>query len=136
MSVLSRYFSMYRLDVGSTETALNSDFAASIAALPSTPSAMYAEVIAYFGTHYLSSAVFGGACNFSMTYNQSIMGQFSADFQSTHIVIGLAIGMQNFGINGDLGLNETSFTTAVSCNRVCDVALHVADDCYCLPSCV
>ena len=82
------HIGLFSLDHAATDAALSSTFTSAVAALPSSAGATADEAAAAdgefdafvtrWGTHYVSSELFGGGCNFTLVLDAKIKATMSA----------------------------------------------------------
>jgi hypothetical protein len=114
LSIMNHAMPTYRLSVDTSPSNLDPEFVAAVDHLPTTPSPDYAQMVEYWGTHYLAGADVGGACNFTVLFNQSAVTDESAHWVFEQIFISIGIMYNGIGIDVDFGYNVTKMTESLS----------------------
>lgn len=102
---------LYQLSYGGGSQQLNPALLQVLNALPNKPSPLYTQVLEYWGTHYVSSASFGGYCNFTVMYEQNFMQNKSTKFKQQQIGISIGIMLQQIGLDLDFAFSSISFNS-------------------------
>lgn len=103
MDYLTRESVSYEVQFGASSNKLSPMFQRMIDALPATQGPAYTQLIQYWGTHVITGSKFGGACNVTSTWNQSLLLTKSEDYVSHQVGISIGLKMISSGIGVDIG---------------------------------
>jgi hypothetical protein len=107
-TLVDRSQELYALDFATTIPNLSPMFMQAVNSLPATGGQAYTTFLAYWGTHYISGAKFGGHCNFTVTYDKSLTTTKSQHYVDDQIGIQVSIMMKSQGISFDIGMGLDS----------------------------